>query len=105
MIEDKNKLNSQFPDVAENLEILAEECGEVIVAKSKVLRFGSQSKWNSPTNQRLLGLEVGDLMAMIQILMDNGFLRQSDVEDGIARKLEKLSKFYKVDKLTGPHGI
>lgn len=55
----------------EILQILQEECAEVIVEISKIMRFGpDQCKLNSDiTNIMSLEKELGDLQAMIELLI------------------------------------
>ena len=55
----------------EILQILQEECGEVIVEISKIMRFGpDQCKPDSDvTNIMALQKELGDLQAMIELLI------------------------------------
>lgn len=55
----------------EILQILQEECAEVIVEISKIMRFGpDQCKPNSEeTNIMALQKELGDLQAMIELLV------------------------------------
>ena len=56
----------------EILLILQEECAEVTQAVSKCFRFGMYKiKPNKPmTNIQMLEEEVGDLMAMVELLTD-----------------------------------
>ena len=61
----------------ETLVILQEECAEVIVEVSKVRRFGLDSihyKDNVTHNEKL-EIEVGDVLAMVDILLDQGILQ------------------------------
>jgi NTP pyrophosphatase (non-canonical NTP hydrolase) len=61
-------------DTREILLILQEECAEVTQAISKCFRFGpDQVKPNSSNNQtnvQALQEELGDLLAMIELLVD-----------------------------------
>ena len=79
----------------EALTILQEECAEVIVEVSKIKRFGLDSvswKTNIPHNETL-ELEVGDVLAMVEILIDQGILDPDRVYSAINAKKEKLRKF------------
>jgi hypothetical protein len=65
--------NELSPGEAERLAMLIEECGEVIQAATKILRHGyasydptDESKGN---NQTMLGKELGDLDAIIGIML------------------------------------
>lgn len=77
----------------EALAITQEECAEVIQAVSKMLRFGPDSHWNGRTTQQDLELEVGDLLAMVDILVERGVVRLNEIEAQKVCKREKLHKW------------
>ena len=87
---------SQFSDEAKNLEILAEECAEVIQIKSKITRFGMYdfNPTKNVLNRDQLVQELGDVMAIIEILAFNGLFQEWEIEQAIERKLEKLKEWY-----------
>ena len=60
-------------DTKEILTILQEECAEVIVEVSKCFRFGPDQMMEGTdiTNIQRLEKEIGDLQAMIELLVDN----------------------------------
>jgi len=60
-------------DTKEILTILQEECAEVIVEVSKCFRFGPDQMMEGMdvTNMERLQKEIGDLQAMIELLVDN----------------------------------
>lgn len=60
-------------DTKEILTILQEECAEVIVEVSKCFRFGPDQimEGMTVTNMERLQKEIGDLQAMIELLVDN----------------------------------
>ena len=74
----------------EILLITQEECAEVTQAISKVFRFGFDSIHKGQTNRERLEEEVGDLMCMIDLLIDNGVVSESAVMAAKNEKLEKL---------------
>jgi NTP pyrophosphatase (non-canonical NTP hydrolase) len=79
----------------EALGILQEECAEVIVEVSKIRRFGLNSvswKTNVPHNETL-EMEVGDVLAMVDILLEQGVIKQSAIDAAKTAKKEKLKKF------------
>jgi NTP pyrophosphatase (non-canonical NTP hydrolase) len=81
--------------VQEILDILQEECAEVIVEVSKCRRFGIDSqhyKTNVP-HREMLEQEIGDVLAMIKLLVDNGVISADGVEAAAERKIEKLHKW------------
>jgi len=73
----------------EILLITQEECAEVTQAISKVFRFGMESEHKGQTNRERLEEEVGDLMCMIDLLIDSGMVSEAAV---MAAKSEKLNK-------------
>jgi NTP pyrophosphatase (non-canonical NTP hydrolase) len=81
----------------ETLRILQEECAEVIQAISKVFRFGLQATHPDTPNQTnlyRLQEELGDLLAMIELLVDSN-VGVSDEGLVLAKnkKFEKLKKW------------
>ena len=60
-------------ETKEILTILQEECAEVIVEVSKCFRFGPDQMMEGVdvTNIQRLQKELGDLQAMIELLVDN----------------------------------
>ena len=71
----------------ELMTITMEECGEVIQACSKVMRFpGEQSS-------EMLKKELGDLYCMIEICIEKKLLTYSELIDGSKVKREKLKKW------------
>jgi hypothetical protein len=74
----------------EILLITQEECAEVTQAISKVFRFGMDDEHNGETNREHLEEEIGDLMCMIDLLIDNGIVSESAVMTAKNEKLNKL---------------
>jgi NTP pyrophosphatase (non-canonical NTP hydrolase) len=71
----------------EMVVITMEECGELIQACSKMLRFGEEQDYTQ------LQEEIGDVMCMIEILRDGGFVNDKQIADRIKVKKEKLMKW------------
>ena len=69
--------------------ITQEECAEVTQAISKIFRFGLLSQHNGRSNRERLAEEVGDLMCMIDLLIDTDMINEAEV---MAAKNEKLLK-------------
>ena len=70
--------------VKEVLLITQEECAEVTQAISKVFRFGLNERWPepiNPTNKERLEEEVGDLLCMIELMIENGII---DIPNSLA---------------------
>ena len=82
-------------NIQETLDILQEECGEVIVEVSKCRRFGLTSthyKTGLPHSE-MLEIEVGDVLAMVDILLEQGVLSQDKLDIAKQNKKDKLKKW------------
>ena len=80
----------------EALLITQEECAEVTQAVSKVFRFGFDTHYpdtDSPSNRERLEEEVGDLLAMIDILVEKCIISDWNVNLARNMKREKLLKW------------
>jgi NTP pyrophosphatase (non-canonical NTP hydrolase) len=79
----------------EVMDILQEECAEVIVAVSKISRFGIDNyKPGKPkTNREHLEEEIGDVLAMIDIMLEKNVVSLVNLEVAKAAKIEKLKKW------------
>jgi NTP pyrophosphatase (non-canonical NTP hydrolase) len=88
-------------DVKEVMDILQEECAEVIQAVSKISRFGIDNfKPGKPkTNREHLEEELGDMLAMICILQKMGVIDQNALESATKAKIEKLKKWSTIKNL------
>jgi len=76
----------------EVMDILQEECAEVIQAVSKIRRFGidNAKPGKDKTNREHLEDEIGDLYAMIDILQELDIVSWSGIEKAAEAKREKL---------------
>jgi NTP pyrophosphatase (non-canonical NTP hydrolase) len=79
----------------EVMDILQEECAEVIQAVSKISRFGIDNyKPGKPkTNREHLEEELGDMLAMIDIMMELRVISLDNLEIAKKAKIEKLKKW------------
>jgi hypothetical protein len=81
----------------ECLEILAEECAEVIQEKSKIFRFGAHMvSWHHPglLHAQCLEAELGDLLAMIEMVQLSGIgISAEGLQAAKQKKLEKVLKW------------
>ena len=79
-------MNSKEKEI---LDITQEECAEVVVAISKISRFGIDNyKPGKPkTNREHLEEELGDLLAMVDLMLDYDVVKQENID--IARKAKK----------------
>lgn len=83
-------------DTKEILLILQEECAEVTQAISKCFRFGpDQVKPGKEfTNIQMLQEEIGDLQAMIELLVKQKVgVTSNGIGDAKKKKFEKLKKW------------
>ena len=73
----------------ELLDILQEECAEVVQAVSKVRRFGESER-----NIHDLRTEIGDVLGVLKLLMDEvSFLNPAVIEFAANAKIKKLDDF------------
>ena len=79
----------------EILDIAQEECAEVVVAVSKISRFGIDNfKPGKPlTNREHLEEEVGDLLAMVDLMVEHKIINPASVEIARIAKKEKLKQW------------
>jgi hypothetical protein len=88
--------------VQEALDILQEECAEVIVEVSKCRRFGLDSLHykSGVKHSTMLEIEVGDVLALIDILVEQGILDRDGLEvatENKKLKLQQWSRIYEQD--------
>ena len=82
---------------AELFALLAEECGETVQSVGKILRHGKHS-WNPDmvgkhTNIEDLEKELGDILAVIEIMRRGKLIDIANVESRKSTKLEKVWKY------------
>jgi NTP pyrophosphatase (non-canonical NTP hydrolase) len=81
----------------ELLEILAEECAEIIQEKSKIFRFGIVKESHHVDGQnhlQCLEQELGDLLAMIEMVRDSRMgITEAGLQAAKKKKLEKVVKW------------
>lgn len=79
----------------EALGILQEECAEAIVEVSKIRRFGLASIHHKTgiKHQTMLEMELGDVLAMIDILVEQGIIDRNALEFATEEKKQKLQKW------------
>ena len=79
----------------EILDITQEECAEVVVAVSKISRFGLDNfKPGKPkTNREHLEEEVGDLLAMVDLMIEHKIIDINSVDIARAAKKDKLKQW------------
>ena len=85
----------------ECLTVLQEECAEVVQIISKIRRFGAES-WRPDdekkfTNVELLEFEIGDVLTMIDFLLEEGFIREHSIQNAKLKKRIKFAKYRKFE--------
>ena len=85
-------MNSKEKEI---LDITQEECAEVIVAISKISRFGLDNfKPGKPkTNREHLAEELGDLQAMIDLCIKFNLVGSEQVSIAADNKIAKLKNW------------
>lgn len=91
-------MNEQEREV---MNILSEECAEVIQAISKCHRFGVDNlkPGKLKTNREHLEEELGDLLCMVAILEKMGVVTETGLEIATRAKFEKLKKWSTIKDL------
>jgi NTP pyrophosphatase (non-canonical NTP hydrolase) len=82
----------------EVMRIAQEESAEIIQAISKVLRFGKDNCHpdSTQTNAEHLAEEVGDMLCMIELLIETKVVSESQVQKAARLKRNKLRKWSKI---------
>jgi NTP pyrophosphatase (non-canonical NTP hydrolase) len=87
----------QSTKVNEILDILQEECGEVIVAISKIRRFGIDNSYKDGGTQREhLIQELGDVTLLVELLKAHGVFTETELHEAQVRKSQKLTQWSKI---------
>jgi NTP pyrophosphatase (non-canonical NTP hydrolase) len=81
----------------EALLILQEECAEVVQATSKCFRFGLDGQYQEQSNRDRLEQEIGDVLAMVDILVNQYELSQERLNEAKQRKFKKLAQWSTLD--------
>jgi len=92
------------PYERELLTILIEECAEVQQRATKLLRFGRDEIQPGQyfNNSFRLALELGDLKAMVNLVIVARLVQQEAIEEGALRKRKQLAAFMQTDDDTSP---
>ena len=85
------------PKVEEILDILQEECAEVIVAISKIRRFGIDNSYKDGGTQREhLVQELGDVTLLVELLKAHNIFTEAELHEAQVRKSQKLTQWSKI---------
>ena len=83
--------------IEEILDILQEECAEVIVAVSKIRRFGIENTYKDGGTQREhLIQELGDVTLLIELLKAHNLYNDKELHAAQVIKSQKLVKWSNV---------
>jgi NTP pyrophosphatase (non-canonical NTP hydrolase) len=87
--------SSSKEKIFEALGILQEECAEAIVEVSKCRRFGIETPHYKTglSHAKTLEQEVGDVLALVDILIDQGVLDQEGLNTAKENKKIKLKQW------------
>lgn len=78
--------------IQEIMDIMQEECGEIVQMVSKIRRFGIDETHlkEGKSNRVLLTEELGDILTMINLLVLHGVVTDDGLAAAQAAKVEKL---------------
>ena len=85
--------NKLTPAEVERLSLLAEECGEVIQAITKILRHGYESGWKGSNNRDDLAKEIGDVEFATEMLTAAGDVDAVSIINATDEKAEAVARF------------
>lgn len=97
-------LREDYPlkEMGHPLEILIEECAEVIQAVMKIRRFGLEGTegYNNPNPREVLVQEIADLIVALGIFgAELGITDKSELTAAVDKKLDKLKTLFGYDEL------
>lgn len=81
------------PQVEEILNILQEECAEVIQVISKIRRFGMDDAYSGKTNRENLTQEIGDVLLLTELLKAHDVYKDEEIQVSKLSKASKLKKW------------
>jgi NTP pyrophosphatase (non-canonical NTP hydrolase) len=81
--------------IQEILNILQEECAEVIQNISKCRRFGMENVYlkGEGTQREQLVQEIGDVLLLVELLQAHQLFTEQEIQQAKARKGAKLAKW------------
>lgn len=87
MVDHFNKLSAAEDEL---LSCLSEEAGEIVVAIGKITRHGYESGWKGSNNRRDLETEIGDLLAIVDLMLTVGDIDPVHIAVAKQRKLQEV---------------
>lgn len=83
----------------ERLDLLQEECAEIIQAVSKIKRFGFEGKHprkpEGQTNKEHLEAEIGGLAVVLELLLDAKDVSEDKCSEAVEYKQKTIRNFTK----------
>ena len=81
----------------ELLVCLVEECAEIQKDACKAMRFGLDDRYpdRAETNRMTMAQELGDLLCVLDLLVEAGTIDPNLIDAGMAAKRLKLAKYLK----------
>ncbi len=85
------------------LTLLSEECGETAQRASKAIRFTLEEvqEGQELTNAQRIIYEFNDIVAVMDVLVEEGYLDKVIDQDAILLKREKIKKYLKYSESLG----
>lgn len=80
---------------------LAEECGEVIQAVSKILIFGAEDEYKGHTNRERLAAEINDLIAVATMLDEELPMPEFGDTKALTNKIDKVEIYMNYSREVG----
>lgn len=83
--------------------LVAEESGELTQRATKIIRFGVDHEYNGKTNNIRFFEEFIDLCAVIEILIEEGYLDDEKIDEDLllSKRKERIEKYLQVSKELG----
>jgi NTP pyrophosphatase (non-canonical NTP hydrolase) len=91
----KPSFNRLTPKEAELLALLAEECGKVVQAVTKILRHGPNSTHPASDIKNVANLEreLGDVCAAMTMMADSFLVQRRSIEVHADEKLKRVQQY------------
>jgi len=79
----------------EIIDIIIEECAEVIQRGTKMTRFGIEEvqPGQDLSNAQRLAREIGDVFEIVALAIEAGIVTQAEIDLGRAHKRKQLAKY------------
>jgi len=88
------ELNSPINDIQQLMAITAEECGELTQVCMKIMRkYDTLADMSNDKYRKLLVEELGDVMCMIELMIEHKVVNVSEIHNRASVKREKLKKW------------